>query len=208
MEPEDLRRTRCSSTTASNRTPRSPASCTCIFSIDTREPARGLRRSQRPLALPHHVCIVYAADGDRRPVRRRPRRLTEECATSTAAAASTTPATWSTSGPCPATSRPQGIFSDVNPKITCPDGTYYMVPPEEIGTRVEHVQGRSRPELEVAGRSTTRRGREDQVDHLVDALVDVADGRAPHSPAAEHAPDHRRGHERDRRPARARAVSH
>ena len=29
----------------------------------------------------------------------------------------------------------QGTFSNVNPKITCPDGTYYVVTPEETGTR-------------------------------------------------------------------------
>ena len=30
---------------------------------------------------------------------------------------------------------PQGVFSNVNAKITCPNGTYYIVPPEEIGRR-------------------------------------------------------------------------
>ncbi len=30
---------------------------------------------------------------------------------------------------------PQGVFSNVNAKLTCPNGTYYTVPLEEIGTR-------------------------------------------------------------------------
>lgn len=30
---------------------------------------------------------------------------------------------------------PKGVFSDTNPKITCADGTYYMIPLEEIGTK-------------------------------------------------------------------------
>lgn len=29
----------------------------------------------------------------------------------------------------------QGMFSNVNPKITCPDGTYYVVAPEDVGNR-------------------------------------------------------------------------
>lgn len=29
----------------------------------------------------------------------------------------------------------RGVFSDLNPKITCADGTYYMVPPKEIGSK-------------------------------------------------------------------------
>jgi hypothetical protein len=28
-----------------------------------------------------------------------------------------------------------GVFSDVNPAITCPDGTYHQISPEEIGTK-------------------------------------------------------------------------
>jgi hypothetical protein len=30
---------------------------------------------------------------------------------------------------------PRGVFSEINPKITCPDGTYYMVPIEKLGFR-------------------------------------------------------------------------
>lgn len=26
-----------------------------------------------------------------------------------------------------------GTFSDLNPKITCPDGTYHRIPTDEIG---------------------------------------------------------------------------
>ena len=29
----------------------------------------------------------------------------------------------------------QGVFSDINPAITCPDGTYHQIPLEEIGTK-------------------------------------------------------------------------
>jgi hypothetical protein len=28
---------------------------------------------------------------------------------------------------------PEGLFSDLNPKITCPDGTYYTIETREIG---------------------------------------------------------------------------
>jgi hypothetical protein len=30
---------------------------------------------------------------------------------------------------------PDGMFTELNPKITCPDGTYYTVPIEELGTK-------------------------------------------------------------------------
>ncbi len=30
---------------------------------------------------------------------------------------------------------PRGMFSDINPAITCPDGSYWMVPTMELGTR-------------------------------------------------------------------------
>ena len=29
----------------------------------------------------------------------------------------------------------QGMFSDINPAITCPDGTYHHIPLEEVGTK-------------------------------------------------------------------------
>ena len=35
---------------------------------------------------------------------------------------------------------PQGTFSNVNARITCPNGTYYVVKPEEIGTRSNMCQ--------------------------------------------------------------------
>lgn len=31
---------------------------------------------------------------------------------------------------------PRGVFSEVNPKLTCPDGTYYTVPASKIGFRL------------------------------------------------------------------------
>jgi hypothetical protein len=30
---------------------------------------------------------------------------------------------------------PDGMFTELNPKITCPDGTYFKIPTEEIGER-------------------------------------------------------------------------
>ena len=30
---------------------------------------------------------------------------------------------------------PDGMFTELNPRITCPDGTYHKVPTEEIGER-------------------------------------------------------------------------
>jgi hypothetical protein len=30
----------------------------------------------------------------------------------------------------------RGVFSEINPKITCPDGTYYTIPLEELGDRL------------------------------------------------------------------------
>ena len=30
---------------------------------------------------------------------------------------------------------PDGMFSELNPALTCPDGTYYTVPTEELGLR-------------------------------------------------------------------------
>ena len=37
--------------------------------------------------------------------------------------------------PVPGYESPQGMFSNLNPKMTCPNGTYYVVAQEEIGTR-------------------------------------------------------------------------
>jgi len=37
--------------------------------------------------------------------------------------------------PVPGWESPDGLFSNLNPKLTCPDGTYYTVPMEELGTR-------------------------------------------------------------------------
>jgi hypothetical protein len=36
---------------------------------------------------------------------------------------------------------PRGTFSEVNPKITCPDGTYHMMEPEEIGSGASACRG-------------------------------------------------------------------
>ena len=55
------------------------------------------------------------------------------CARPRAARSSTSPATWSTSGPCPGYESPEGLFSDLNPQITCPDGTYYTIETRDIG---------------------------------------------------------------------------
>ena len=30
---------------------------------------------------------------------------------------------------------PRGVFSNINPKLTCPDGTYHAVPLDELGFR-------------------------------------------------------------------------
>jgi hypothetical protein len=30
---------------------------------------------------------------------------------------------------------PDGMFTELNPKVTCPDGTYHTIPTEEIGDR-------------------------------------------------------------------------
>jgi hypothetical protein len=35
----------------------------------------------------------------------------------------------------PGYASPLGMFSELNPKLTCPDGTYYTIPMEDIGTR-------------------------------------------------------------------------
>jgi len=37
--------------------------------------------------------------------------------------------------PVPGYESPQGLFSNLNAELTCPDGTYYVVEQEEIGTR-------------------------------------------------------------------------
>jgi hypothetical protein len=37
--------------------------------------------------------------------------------------------------PVPGYESPQGLFSNLNPKLACPNGTYYTVSQEEIGTR-------------------------------------------------------------------------
>ena len=37
--------------------------------------------------------------------------------------------------PVPGYESEQGLFSNLNPKLTCPNGTYYIVPSEELGTR-------------------------------------------------------------------------
>jgi hypothetical protein len=36
----------------------------------------------------------------------------------------------------PGYSSPQGVFSNLNSRMTCEDGTYYIVKPEELGTRL------------------------------------------------------------------------
>jgi hypothetical protein len=33
----------------------------------------------------------------------------------------------------PGWANPEGVFSELNPRITCRDGTYHTVPPEQIG---------------------------------------------------------------------------
>ncbi len=37
--------------------------------------------------------------------------------------------------PVPGYESSQGLFSNLNPKITCPNGTYYMVPLDQVGSR-------------------------------------------------------------------------
>ena len=37
--------------------------------------------------------------------------------------------------PVPGYDSPQGLFSNLNPRLTCPNGTYYTVSQEEVGTR-------------------------------------------------------------------------
>lgn len=37
--------------------------------------------------------------------------------------------------PVPGYESPQGMFSNLNPKMTCPNGTYYIVPLDQVGHR-------------------------------------------------------------------------
>jgi hypothetical protein len=36
---------------------------------------------------------------------------------------------------------PLGTFSDLNPRLTCPDGSYHALPTAEIGSRATTCRG-------------------------------------------------------------------
>ena len=96
--------------------------------------ARGLRRSERPLALPHQRVPGVRERRGGRPARRRHRGDQGAVRRVRRPPASTTPATWSTCGPCPATSRRRACSATSTPDHLRRRHLLHD-PQDQIGTR-------------------------------------------------------------------------
>jgi hypothetical protein len=106
-----------------------------IFSLDTQNPPEGFVGPNDHWHYHINVCIVARSDGGiDAPLGADTSATQEVCDRYGGRLVANTGYmvhTWTV----PGYESSQGLFSNVNPRLTCPDGTYYVVPPEDYGTR-------------------------------------------------------------------------
>ena len=83
-----------------------------------------------------HVCIVYRPRRDRHALRRRPRGRDRGDVQQRRAGCGSRPHpymvhVWNV----PGYESPDGMFTELNPRITCPDGTYDRIAIEDTGSK-------------------------------------------------------------------------
>jgi hypothetical protein len=106
-----------------------------IFSLDTENPPEGFAGPNDHWHYHTNVCIVFRPDGGiDAPLgadTTAPKELCDQYGGRLIANTGYMVHVWTV----PGWESPQGVFSNVNARITCPNGTYYQVPLEEIGNR-------------------------------------------------------------------------
>jgi hypothetical protein len=106
-----------------------------IFSTDTQNPPEGFAGPNDHWHYHTNVCLVFRPDGGvDAPLgadTSAPKSLCDQYKGVLVANTGYMVHVWTV----PGWESPQGVFSNVNASITCPNGTYYQVPLEEIGNR-------------------------------------------------------------------------
>jgi hypothetical protein len=106
-----------------------------IFSTDTQNPPEGFAGPNDHWHFHTNVCIKVNPDGSiDAPLgadTSAPKELCDKYSGVLVANTGYMVHVW----PVPGYESEQGLFSNLNSKLTCPDGTYYTIPMEEIGLR-------------------------------------------------------------------------
>jgi hypothetical protein len=106
-----------------------------IFSLDQQNPPEGFAGPNDHWHFHTNVCIKVNADGSTdAPLgadTSAPQELCDQYGGVVIANTGYMLHVW----PVPGYDSPQGIFSNLNSRLTCPDGTYYVVAQDQIGTK-------------------------------------------------------------------------
>jgi hypothetical protein len=106
-----------------------------IFSLDTQNPPEGFAGPNDHWHYHTDVCLVMRPDGGVDAPLGADASATKELCDKYNGRLIANTGYMAHVWPVPGYESPQGLFSNLNAKITCPNGTYYIVAQEEIGTR-------------------------------------------------------------------------
>lgn len=106
-----------------------------IFSLDQQNPPEGFAGPNDHWHYHTNVCVKFNPDGSTdTPLgadTSAPKELCDQFGGSVIANTGYMLHVW----PVPGYESPQGVFSNLNSRLTCPDGTYYVIPQDQIGTK-------------------------------------------------------------------------
>lgn len=106
-----------------------------VFSLDTQNPPEGFAGPNDHWHYHTNVCIKFNPDGSTdAPLgadTSAPQELCDQYGGHVIANTGYMLHVW----PVPGYDSPQGMFSNLNSRLACPDGTYYVIPPDQIGAK-------------------------------------------------------------------------
>jgi len=106
-----------------------------IFSLDTEKAPEGFAGPNDHWHYHTNVCLKFAADGSTDAPLGADTSATKALCDTYGGILIANTGYMAHVWPVPGYESPQGLFSNVNAKLACSDGTYYVVPPEQLGTR-------------------------------------------------------------------------
>jgi hypothetical protein len=106
-----------------------------IFSTDTENPPEGFVGPNDAWHYHTNVCITFSPDGTTNAPLGADTSATQELCDQYGGTLIANTGYMAHVWPVPGYESDEGMFSNLNSKLTCPNGTYYTIPMEEIGNR-------------------------------------------------------------------------
>ncbi len=106
-----------------------------IFSLDTQNAPEGFAGPNDHWHYHTNVCLKFAADGSTDAPLGADTSATKELCDTYGGILIANTGYMAHVWPVPGYESSQGLFSNLNAKLTCPNGTYYVVAPEQLGSR-------------------------------------------------------------------------